>query len=323
MAVQEVPIAALSEIPALAADFATSVGWLVSGTPTEPVIQHPTLVGAIPFTLSYELTGTSTSTRQRLQWKGPVGTTYYAATLAPMRGTNSVPDFVAPTKVIFIGGLLPEPYLAIVIEFGYNLYRHLYLGNMEKLGDYAGGEVIAGSAFGVNKASGSFWWDEYGYTQFLFGSYQVVWSAASAGGVRVEHADNPDTWRTFLSTTSGTPQSATTFAQTGVLGGYRDNINDIYVARGKNTYAGAAMLVPVNLYAVRPANNLSPIGRPAGIRLINMTDIDPASSIEVGAKTWRCFPAFKKSEATVITRPVSSWPTDESSLFVGYAYLED
>ena len=33
-------------------------------------------------------------------------------------------------------------YIAIITEHGYNLHRHLYLGFMEKIGDYVGGEVV-------------------------------------------------------------------------------------------------------------------------------------------------------------------------------------
>lgn len=35
------------------------------------------------------------------------------------------------------------PFLAVVVEYNENLFRHMYLGCMEKIGNYTGGEVIA------------------------------------------------------------------------------------------------------------------------------------------------------------------------------------
>jgi hypothetical protein len=323
MAVQEVAISAMSDIPPLVRQFAIDNGWIVSGTTAQPIIQHPSLVGAVPFTLRALVDGTTTGMRNRLQWLATVGTAVAANMFGPMRGTAGTPTFVAPTKLILFSGLLPEPYLAIVVEFGFNLYRHLYLGNMEKNGAYGGGEVIAGSIWGNQWTSTVIPWDDITVHQYPFSSYQGTMAASGAGGVRIEHADNPTPWRSFFTTSTVTPQSNLTLAAAGVMGGFRDSVNDIYMARGKNSFAGASMLVPINLYAVRPSNMLSHIGRPAGVRMINMENIEPATSLTVGSKTWRCFPAFRKSSATSIARPVTSWPPDETSYYVGYAYQEN
>ncbi len=321
MAIEEYVISTLADIPPLVRDFAIANGWIVGGTTSQPTLKHPTLSGAVEFTLKAVQDGSAGTLRDRLVWQGTTQTTYYASACSPMRGTATTPVFVAPTKVILISGLTPEPYMAIVIEYGFNLYRHLYLGNMEKIGNYTGGEVISGNIWGASRSNLPMTWDDITAHQYLFNGYQGAVAAANAGGVKVAHVDNADTWRTFFVSSVATPQSLLNLANAGVLGGFRDAINDIYIARGRNTYSGANILVPINLYAVR-SNNLAAIGRPAGIRMVNMIDIEPAASVVVGSASWRCFPAVRKSDTLSFNRPVSSWPTDESSYNLGYAYLE-
>src|SRR5690606_35716827 len=92
-----------------------------------------------------------------------------------------------PTKLFLISMLTPEPYLAIVVEYGYNSYRHLYLGNMEKVGNYSGGEIIGGASGPTSTTNTNIFWQDSGRIKQLFGSYQNSWIRASSGGVHVDH----------------------------------------------------------------------------------------------------------------------------------------
>jgi hypothetical protein len=53
-----------------------------------------------------------------------------------------------------------------------------------------------------------------------------------------------------------------------------------------------------------------------------MDGIDPGQAIEVGNAIWRCFPVFRKSESSFVSRG-TFWNASETSYLVGLAYLED
>lgn len=227
----------------------------------------------------------------------------------------------APTKMHLFGGLLPQPYVAAVIEYSPGFFRHFYVGYMEKLGEYSGGEVMSGSIFetyqNVNYDSN--------YHQYLFGGMQSQWASPNGcGGVRLVDGDlGGQLGATFQAQTTRDSTAANLIANR-VLGGFRSNINDQQIARGQVTYAGVQVLVPVNLYLTRAQSRITPIGRPPGVRMVNMSNLDPAAPVNVGGKNWRCFPQFKKGGTGGVG---GGSPTtnilDESSYLVGYAYLED
>lgn len=318
---QEYNIAAMSEVPALIGSFAASVGWTVAGAANTPIITTPG--GSLPFTVSYATRGSGASLRQTVRVDNTANA-YAAVTSAPRRrnGANStsVPVQVAPTKLIMIGGLLPQPYLVAVIAFGFNLYRHLYIGNMEKMGNYTGGEVIAGS---FNNDSPNY---DCNYrnsqTQYLFNSWNntgAPWTDAECGAVRVTHADNPSARRRFRQLVGDIDTNSMT--ADAVIGGFKDDINDGYLMRGESSYSGAAILVPVNLYAVRPSSRISPLGRVAGVRMVRMDDIEPEATIIVGGEQWYVVPMFRKNVLNEgISFPAYGYPTDETSYLIGMAY---
>lgn len=321
---QEIAVTSVTDIPALVASFASSAGWSVAGT----VLTRPG--GGESFTLGSSITGTNNQEKD-VKITRNADTTKLAFARSPrLNGTSGDLPFVpSPSKVHCIGGTDPEAYLGIVIEYGFNLYRHLYVGNMEKIGSYTGGEIITGSNF-PDTFSGS---PAFGFNinyadfgvQYPFSSTHNYTTAPLSGGVHVVHADNPTyPWRHIRSVGLG---FAAQFGQdeTVALGGFRDSINDALISRAKSTYAGAGILVPVNMYAVRQGGAdpyFSPLGRPAGVRYVRMDGIDPGQAIEVGNAIWRCFPVFRKSESQFVSRG-TYWNASETSYLVGVAYLED
>jgi hypothetical protein len=244
------------------------------------------------------------------------------------------PEEQAVTSLHLFGGTSPEPYLAVVMECGFNLFRHVYVGNMVKLGDYTGGEVIGctmqtpmvplsmGDYFDIADVL---------RTTYLFGGrrtdtavpgsqYQL---ADDAGGVNVVHADNPVPWRRFRSLRGF---GGGGFAEDVALGGMRDEINDGLVYRGKATYAGSVILVPINLYATRyasPNNRFIPLGHPAGVRMVNVEALDPATDITIANKLWRVFPQLSKQGTRAVARFPGGYAVGESSEFFGLAYPKD
>src|SRR5690606_18580462 len=84
------------------------------------------------------------------------------------------------------GAITPTPFIAAVIEYAPGFFRQLYLGYMEKIGDYTGGEVISGNTYYVGNAANLYDRNEH---QYLFGGLQGAQTASQAGGVRLVHDD--------------------------------------------------------------------------------------------------------------------------------------
>lgn len=334
MAYQEFSINSLNDIPALVSSFAAGVGWIVSGTAEQPILQNPNYQGTgLPGGLSFRLRAAISGLNHDLIWEC---TTAVARGLAivrsPILATEAAPTVgvaQTPTKVFLISMLAPEPYLVIVIEYGYNSYRHLYLGNMEKIGAYSGGEVISGGGGPIATVDGGIFFYHRARVPHLFGGNQSVWAIANSGGVYVDHPDNAQPWRVFRGVGEvpiGNSLGSSVFNGGEVIGGFGDSYNDAYVQKGKNPIAGAAVLVPINLFATLPVTDdtrFIPIGRPAGVRMINIQEIEAQASVTVSGETWHTFAALRKSNANSMNRPGNTgnrWRLSETSFYLGYAY---
>lgn len=227
--------------------------------------------------------------------------------------------FLTPSKLHIFSSLEPDPFLSVVVEFGNGFFRHLYLGYLQKFGDYGGGEVVSGSRHRVAGSAVNY---RDTLNAYLFDGFHNTQSDATSGAVRLQHADLGGTViAPFRAHTSrGASQNLFTNA---VIGGFGNNVNDQQVARGQNTLAGVQVFTPINLYLTRTANRMIPIGVPPGVRLVNMQNIGADTAIVVGGKTWRCFPQFRRGGTSV---PASGGGAtmllDETSYVVGYAHLE-
>ena len=316
MAYSQVSVSAITDIPAAVATFAAANGWTVSG-------QNYKYGTGVEFTLSATISGFD----HELKWAATsdVRVTSAAKIRSPkLNGTVATPTVSIPSSIHLFTGTSPAPFLAIVVEYGFNSYRHLYLGYVEKQGSFTGGEVIGATAFPASSSGPSYpmTYRDDG-VQYLFGARSRAFDAANQGGVLVDHASNATKWRRFYGPTG--INTITNFAGTEGLGGFKDDINDGYIARGRSRYAGINLLVPMNLYSAQGSGSsvqFVPIGCPAGIRAVNMNDIDPKSSIMISTDEWMCFPAISKT-ADSVSKSASGWGAGETSAMVGYAYRKN
>lgn len=328
MAYAEYTITSLSQIPSLVSAFATSVGWDVSGA----TLRHPDYEGGGPGGLAFTLSTSTVGLNHDLLWTCTTSVGNSALIRAPILATELAPAVgVAqpPTRVFLISMLTPEPYIAIVVEFGYNSYRHLYLGFMEKIGNYSGGEVISGASGFVSPSNSDLYYLDRTQHNYLFGANQSVRPLANSGGVHVSHADNPVPWRNFRDVGTFNANhdfGVGVFNGSEAIGGFGDSINDGYVQKGKSDIAGASILVPINLFAAVPVTGdtrFSPIGKPAGVRMINIENVEAQATLDLGGETWRSFAVFRKNADNLARRPGNignRYRLAESSFFVGYAY---
>lgn len=323
MTYQTEAVTGLDEIPALVSAFAAAQGWTVDNTdPNAPIFTLPTPAASIDWQLEYIPVDADDL---RLRWTAsgsavPTTVAQFASPkLAPPSGSSAlVPDpqtlhmFCSPADP----GNNPYPYLAIVVEFGPNLFRHLYLGVVERLGNYTGGEVVSGCTGPIVSTPSDIEYRNYSIgPQYLFQARSSHWNSGFEGGMHIAHADNPVPWRTF--------QGAT--LDNAVLGGFGDGINDGYLARGESPFAGVNPLVPVNLYAVRDLSGTDhyvPVGRPPGVRHVHMKNFDPGAQAAIGGVNWRVFPALAKNASEDMPAGNGNWREYETSYYVGYAYPE-
>lgn len=316
MAYQSYAITNLGAAIPLVSAWAATNGWTVDTTNSAaPIFTHPSLSGAIPLQLSSIVDGLKVA---------PVsGTSLFAKVIRPQLSQgNAIPFLPPPTALHVFSSQTPAPYIAIVLEFGFNSFRHLYLGYLEPLGGITGGEVIGCATPYASANYGAIFSSTI--NQYLFGGRSNAFGGLDgSGGVHFLHASNPSPWRSF-----GNPNHGILGAipDTEAYGGFLDDVNDGFIQSGKSPFGGINILVPANLYAVRNPGasvGFAPIGRPAGVRMVNMQDLEPGGQIVVGATNWRVFPAYSKNSSLYQGSPsAGTYPTFESSYYVGYAYPE-
>jgi hypothetical protein len=338
-------VSSMDDIPSLVASFAATLGWITtSPSSTEITVKHPQYSTARVFTVSSHADGAAHTARSwvTLACDAPGSGTCgaYSPKLNRARVNNSASvELQEPTKLHLFGELVgsaSDPgasFIAGVIEYGFNLYRHFYLGYVEKSTNFEGGEVITA---GRNEYSGSSGTTGTTYYDQSW-NYPFAANLASGGGVYVDHVDNTYPWRKFTLGSTGGASNLDTFLQTNggeiVLGGFSDSINDGYMVTGKSIFTGNHILTPVNLYIGKRVvsgginvQRFQPIGYPAGVRLVHMEDLEPGQLITVGQQSWRVFPASGKVLSTsyyMSNNDFSSayaFPHYNTSYFVGYAY---
>lgn len=337
-------VASLTDIPALVRTFAGQLGFLTTGTTGAVTIQHPTYLGAKVFTVDTLLDGAGTSRRERVTVELDVldanVATAESPKLNPSGGdTDGSVIVVQPTALHMFGELHGDAsdaggsFIAGVIEYGFNLYRHFYLGYVEKTTPFEGGEVITGSSMAWSNVSGTYAWTDIAAAAPRTPFSAVNNSSTANGGLHVDHPNAAQPWFTFNTGTNpgSTLEASVSLANSNrvVIGGYRDSINSGYVTAAQSPYSGAQILVPINLYLGKREGSQQlffPVGAPAGARMVHMENLEPGASVAIGSSVWRVFPMFTKDADPILRSPGSSiatsrrYPAHNTSHYVGMAY---
>lgn len=339
-------ITSLTEIPSLVSAFASQLGFATTDGGATSTVRHPTYSGAKTFTIGTLMDGTGLSRRERVTLELDVPDANLAAAESPKlnpSGGNTVASVVVvqPTALHLFGELQGDEsdaggsFIAGVIEYGFNLYRHFYLGYVEKITAYDGGEVITGSSQGYTTLGSS----SSAWTALSNGECRLPFSAVNTnstqnGGLHVDHPGASQPWYTFnTGTNPGNTVEASVSAANGnrvVIGGYRDSINSGYLTAAQSPYSGAQILVPINLYIGKRegAQQLfQPVGAPAGVRMVHMENLEPGAQISIGSSVWRVFPIFAKSDDPTLPSAGSlgassfyRFAVSNTSHYVGMAY---
>lgn len=320
----QVFISSMLDIPNQIGAFAQSIGWTVdTSTPNQPILTHPTIPSALPIMVRATIGGTNNQDQDLIFEVQNVLATSSAVTRSPkLSGATNNPTVPVPTSLHLFGDLA-LPFIGVVIEYGFNRYRHAYLGYLDKAFDYTGGEIISGTnGPDANAAVDLSYLDPT--IKYLFSGRASNFADSFSGGARVSHPSAPVQWYENV-----IPNSSTVFTQftnNRIMGGYRDGFNDPYVSRGQSSFAGAVVLTPINQYVSQPITGdvrFVPVGAPFGVRMVNMRNIEPAQTVNIAGDLWKCFPAISKRTETLMPRGGGNYRTFETSFEVGYAYKEN
>lgn len=322
-------ISGLASLPAAVKAFASSLGWAVGSTLDQVTTPSGT---------TWEFLVSITATDHRLDIRDIANTATRAVwtKLPKTAGTFSAPVIGAATKLHLFGNPAPyavdggvAPYVAGVIECGFNSYRHFFIGKTVKIGDYTGGDLLSANYFNADNLSASSMSVFSESNKYLFSARHRAASGSgpvlgNSGGVLLSHVDNPNPWRRFYGPVGSGCRLA--FVGDEVFGGHMDAVNSGLIRRGVAPYAGANILTPVNLYAARGSGVsavFAPIGHVPNTALIDMRGLEPGAQIDVAGSNWRAFPEFSKQTVTSVLRNnLGYWWDAESSQNLGMAYKE-
>jgi hypothetical protein len=317
-------ISALTDVTALVLAFATARGWTVSGS----TLQIP---GGKTFQISVDMSAATNGGKNRIYITDVVTNSIFTWTSAPqLNGSENSPVVSNPTKLHLYGSDSPHTdgaYIGIIIEFGFNSFRHMYIGKVKKLGNYTDGDVISSNYFPqmIPQNFQSIANPYLNGFKYLFGAItQQIggWSGPTgnqSGGVYVNHADNANTFRRFDSRFDQ-------FAGNQVIGGHGDGINDTFVSCSNSPFAGGVILNPINLFAIKDNDTINykiiPIGSINGVFLIDMLNLDVGQLVTIAGKSYRCFPELRKKQNPKVFGLPLTWFPEETSGNLGLAYLE-
>lgn len=311
------PVSDITEIPALISTFAVSRGWSSSGSGviTNPVTGRVYTITAGSRLVTVACSGTSITATAKMPFVGPASPgVAYDPTQIHVFGNNS--PYSAPDT---------QPFIAFVVECGYNRYRHFYIGGIVKAGAYTDGDLFSCNNMSEYLSLASSVDIANSKQRYMFRGHCDA--TRDGGGARIVHADNPVSWRDFSGPVdTGFNGFETQMDGTEIYGGNMDGVNDGRVYRGAINFAAAQLLVPVNLYVSKGDLGVDyrfiPVGHASGIRLVNMDSLTPGQQCVIGLNHWRVFPEFRKSSSRTATRIGGDHWSEETSYNLGLAYRE-
>lgn len=205
---------------------------------------------------------------------------------------NTICQPLSPLSRMFVfAGEDPESWANVVFEVKSGYFMHLYLGRLHRYGSYGGGVILDSSSWDFTYTSSPqtdslrIWdWDSSDENHLLFGGKRARYWADYPGAVAVVSGEADATVYQF--------RGSSTYRAGGGFGdGYTNLLSLVEASPLDNTVT----LHPIIPHADLKGNGFfTPLGAVPGVRLVNITNFDPAQVVEVGQKRWTVFPACSK-----------------------------
>lgn len=339
MAFSQQSIAAMTDIPPLVDTFAVAQGWTTSVNGSQRVLTNP----VTGYQIGIDTQSGTYDTEIVLEadpLNGSPPLRFARANQPHLAGSLNNPDISDPTQLFLFGGTENgQPYIAGVIEFGFNNYRHFYIGTLNKYGVYTGGDVMAANFHRINQDDNRFTLSITG-NKFMFNGYQDRLSTEDTGIIRVVETEIQTQFPSqelFEFDQDPIASSRDTNPIAGrVFGGNQDRVNSVYTHNAQSHFAAASLIGAPNMYLAfsNTPDRYLPLGYVSGARLINVANIEPGTQITIAGVNWRVFPEFRRTSEEVISGgglngensgngSIQSWLDQEVSHYYGMAYAED
>lgn len=211
------------------------------------------------------------------------------------RAMNDVGNGPYTSYDVYSGTENGKEYLYAALEFQPGFYRFFGAGDLDKIGDWTGGEYVATSVWVQTSVIG----------QPSSTDHSVLMdygngSAARGGTLHVRdlpEMDPADRWGVYTSGTSaGTDGNGETRAV--IFGGMRGGPYTLSLGWMQSSLQqGFVPLIPVPAWHRRTGttpDQVQLLGFHPGIRVVNMAAFEPADTFQVGSDTWQIFPMSHK-----------------------------
>lgn len=295
--------------------FATGAGWTAAaGSFTPPGGGEAVTITRI-----------SSGVFEGLDLAMPSQTTNTARCNSPqLNGSLGVPASNPPSAIqMFAGEEEGVPFLAAAIDFSGAGWRHIYIGGVVPVDAGTPGRLVAANWHFTSQSSSGWPRDTRVECKWLFGAYNQVLPRENSGFAYMPFGSGDDIRpnRTSSAADAIAPPESTMGVDT-LIGGAFDGVNDALAAYGQVHFASATLLVPIQLYVTEGAPaRIRPVGHAAGVRMVNLTNYNPAQQILIGADAWRVIPEFAKANSHLVNRG-TQYGENESSGQRGLAYPE-
>ncbi len=218
-------------------------------------------------------------------------------TLNQLDSDRNVDFFAGPhTAFFFFENDSAPAYIHVVVEVDAGRYRHFGFGEIDKVGDWVGGEYCYGHS-----------WDQ-GTTRIdaptsqfhQIGMDADTFFQTKAATMRVEgHVNEPDpltTWANFADTSAGNDTAGNPrWLGKGGWRGSREN-SAFHGFRISEASAYKPLIpVPVEIVDPIPAPDLVyRMGFQSDVRMVNIANLDPGQIISISGDDWYFFPWVRK-----------------------------
>ena len=241
-------------------------------------------------------------------------------------GTQYSPQTKTPERLFLFG---TADYLAIVIRFAGGIYRHMYIGVLNKAGNYTNGDIVSSNDFFAKDGT-----IDSSITRPLFTASDVrpfgldpfsdyFKNKEDFGCVYLQHTDALRSLWHFYDGRDGTIDSSTDYEPDTVCGGGTLWF-EVLRNTSRTSFSGVVPLQTYELFVAHGTVNtdltLIPIGHPKGVRGCNIQPFNPEEEIVVGAETWKVFPEFRRDPSLSSSPDTGYYPVSEASGYAGIAY---
>ena len=192
-------------------------------------------------------------------------------------------------------------YVHVVLETSTDVFRHFGFGEIDKSGDWAGGEYCYGqyhsSTIAISSSS----------SLLLDGLYSNGSFPRRAATMRISGmAGQPvgSVWGQIWGTSAARPDDTATNAKVNIQGGFRAGpITEAFGWIKGTTTSGVIPGYPISLFYVdNSANFVYHLGYMADVRGVNIDSMAPADIVTIGGEDWVFFPTSQKTTVSSSNR---------------------